>query len=55
MKEHFPNFDRYEIVSNGTNARVHDTQTDKSLVGPGGSPEMTPRDAHDLREEYRYS
>lgn len=53
--ETFENLDRYQVVDNGRLARLYDTRTDKFVMGPEGRMDMTVRDAHDLREEYRYS
>lgn len=52
MASQNPNEDRFQVVSNGTVARVYDSQTDKFVRGPQGRVDLTPLEAHDLRQEH---
>lgn len=57
MSDTFQNLNRYQMIPTmgGHYWTVRDTETDQLLTGPEGSKLMTQRDAHDLREEYRWS
>lgn len=51
------NLNRYEIAptADGTMRCLWDRKKRKFVPGPGGEFNMSARDAHDLREEYRWS
>lgn len=52
----FENLDRYVIIPLGDDLfSVKDTVTDRWVATAAGREDLSYRDAHDLREEYRWS